>query len=144
MIICFPSDSQWTQAPIIAVIEISTKVLSLIKKYYSGVKNAKSDIEQLSHKVLAYRDILQNVHDLVKREGSMRLPTASVQSIEKSRDDIAKMQSKLDPGHRHKAMKRVGLTALKWPFSNKEVNELITILEKYMASLNIALNVDQT
>ena len=129
---------------ILSVIEITAKVISLIAKYYSKVKDAKTDIEQLRRKMLAYQNVLQSVHELIRREGPARLPTASVQVVEESRNDITEIEAKLDPGHRQKAMRRVGLTALKWPFTSKEVNGLVAKLEKYMAALNFALNVDQT
>ncbi|KAL9045426.1 MAG: hypothetical protein Q9214_001526 [Letrouitia sp. 1 TL-2023] len=129
---------------IVAVIQVASKVLSLISKYYLDVKDAKADIEHLINQITVYRKILQNVERLVERGGSKRLPAASVMAIKESHDDIKSLEERLTPSKRKKAMSRLGRTALTWPFSKDKFRECVTKIEKHIASLNLALNCDQT
>ncbi|KAL9613653.1 MAG: hypothetical protein Q9167_001829 [Letrouitia subvulpina] len=129
---------------IVAVIQIASKVLSLISKYYSDVKDAKADIEHLINQIAVYCEILQNVERLVKRAGSKRLPAASVMAIKQSHDDIKSLEQRLAPSTRKKAMSRLGRIALTWPFSRDKSHEYVNKIEKHIESLNLALNSDQT
>ena len=130
----------------IAVAQISAKVLSLIAKYYSGVKNAKTDIERLEVEVKALRDVLQRMQELARRPDGTKLSAlpSCLTAIQQSYDDVTTLESKLNPGKRQKTMHRTGLRALMWPLTSKEVDEYITRLERQKSALNLALSTDTT
>jgi hypothetical protein len=52
------------------------------------------------------------------------------------------MRTKLDPGKTRKAMSRIGFRALKWPFTSKQVDKIISTLEGYEQTFSLALQVD--
>ena len=132
-------------ASLIAVIEISAKVTSLCLQYSAAVKDAKKDIEHLQSKVADLGGILGEVDRLLKTH-HMRLPTT--QKLEKSLKDcfqrLTKLEARLNPGNTRKTMSRFGVRALKWPFTSKEVHEIIIDLGRYKDNFNLALQVDQT
>ncbi|MCJ1464392.1 hypothetical protein MMC07_003005 [Pseudocyphellaria aurata] len=131
---------------IIAVLDLSSKVLSLIVKYYSDVKDAKEDMVRLKAELGAFHGILQRVQTLVQKYDATKLPSSTLlaTAIETSLSDIEKMEQKLEPNKGKRAMSRVGFRALKWPFSKKEVVEHITGLEGHKTTLALALSSDQT
>lgn len=129
---------------IIAVVEASDKVLSLIAKYYTDVKNAKADIEDLKTEVGACYNVLQKI--LVHSSNATKLLSLATLApvIEGSLSDIENIKNKLDPSTGKRAMSRVGLRALKWPFTKNEVQEHIARLDRHKTTLNLALSSDQT
>jgi hypothetical protein len=55
-----------------------------------------------------------------------------------------KLEKKLHTSAARRTMSRLGIRALKWPFESKDVNGIITILERYRDVLSAALTIDQT
>ncbi|KAL8959103.1 MAG: hypothetical protein Q9193_003975 [Seirophora villosa] len=128
----------------IAIGQLSTKVLSIIWKYYSDVKDAKSSITFLANEIKDFSNVLQSFIGLLQRSSkipfSATLETTSTQAL----TDIQTLKDKLEPGTGDKAMKRFGKRALKWPLTKKEVGEWVERFERFKATLNLALNTDQT
>ena len=131
---------------VIAVAQISAQILSLIVKYYSGVKNAKADIERLQTEVRTFRDVLQKVQDLAQDPRATKLSTwaSYLTTINQSLKDVTELESRLNPGKRRKTIHRVGLHAFMWPLTSKEVDKYIGGLERQKTALILALNTDQT
>ena len=128
---------------ILAVVQIATKVLSLLSKYYRDVKDAKDKVKRLSEEIETFQNVLQNVRKIVEHSPS-KLPTVPTAAIVHSQQYLSDLEEKLNPPKQKKMMDRVGLRALKWPFTNKEVEEWITWLNRDKTTLVLALNSDQT
>jgi hypothetical protein len=136
-------------ASIIAVIQIAEDILGLFGSYISAVKDAKRDIERLSAEVLALRNILRKLEDLKQEPGSAKLATLNLLNkpggaVEKCLEELKELATRLDPGQGDSAMRRVGWRALKWPFSSKDVDKKILIMERYKTAFNLALTTDNT
>lgn len=134
-------------ASIVALIDTSLKVVFLCAEYYSHVKNAKKDIDRFSLELQAFINVLHNLDKLARNPvGATRLFASRSlnDDIERCLLDLERLQKKLDPGKRQKAMSRYGIRALKWPFESKELEKDIGVLERYKSTFNAALNTDQT
>lgn len=133
-------------ASLIAVIEISAKITSLCLQYSAAVKDAKKDIERLQGKVADLRDVLGGVERLLNARDVTRLPTAH--RLERLLKDclqrLEELKARLIPGTTRKTMSRLGVRALKWPFTSKEVREIVVDLERCEQTFILALQVDQT
>ena len=131
---------------IIAVIVTSAQVLNLLTKYYHGVHDARRDVERLVSETQSFRDVLQKIQQLLNTSDGTRLSASSSQvtAITASISSLEKLKDKLDPSHGKRIMKRVGLRALKWPLTKKEVDDCIEHLERCKSTLNLALGVDHT
>lgn len=130
----------------IAVSELSMKILSLISKYYSDVKHAKSDIERLASEVQGLNTVFQNIQGLTQKSSlATNFPTsASLNGTTKQAlIDIEGLERRLDPGNGAKIMSRFGKRALKWPIAKKEVNDWVAKLERHKTLLDLALTTDQ-
>ena len=49
---------------------------------------------------------------------------------------------KLEPRKGRKTMSRIGLRALRWPFTSKQVEEIVSTLDGYKQTFMSALEVD--
>lgn len=118
---------------IIAVVEKSFSVLSLIAKYYSGVKKAKEDIEGLNTEVEAFYNGFREIQKLVwsSHATKLLLLASLVTTIERSLSDIETIKNKPDPGTGDKVMHRMGLRALQGLFTKEKVKEYIVKLERH-------------
>ena len=74
---------------------------------------------------------------------AVRLPASdpAVAAIEQSPREITELEEQLNPKMGGKTMRPVGLRALKWPFTSKQMDELFTRLERRKVMLSLA---DQT
>ncbi|OCL10893.1 hypothetical protein AOQ84DRAFT_387205 [Glonium stellatum] len=142
-------DGLSTAASVIAVIDISAKIASLCFRYSTEVKNAKDDVERIQRKISDIKNLLEAVKQLDGPNG-LRLPATHrlSNSPEKCLLELQKLEKKLekglDPGKTRTAMSLLGMRALKWPFTRKEVENIVTTLEGYMQIFSLALQVDQT
>ena len=126
---------------ILAVVDLSAKLLSLISKYYSDVRDAKDDITRLMTEIRSFQTILLDVEKLAEASKPQSLP---VVAIKESLSDIHDLINELGPSSGRKVMKRVGLRALKWPFSSGQVTKCIERLERHKTAISLGLNVEQT
>ena len=136
----------------LAVVQICTAVLSQTYKYCASVRIAKTEIERLDNEVKAIQGLFQRLWELLERQKSSgiadlkRLQTMQSlsESTEYARSDLQQLQQKLRIRTGQKAMSKVGFRALKWPLKKQEVDEYVTKLERHKASVNTALQLDQT
>jgi hypothetical protein len=133
-------------ANVIAVVDLCAKVASFCYQYSLAVKHAKNDITRLQGELKSLRDVLGEVQQLLDGPDSAKL-SASQKLLEALKDGFSQLKTldeRLNPGKARKAMSRLGVRALKWPFESKEVDKVINGLEKCKQTVSLALQVDQT
>ncbi|KAI4949110.1 hypothetical protein J4E91_005574 [Alternaria rosae] len=133
-------------ASVIAVIDISAKIVSLCFQYSVAVKDAKDDIERMQRKVSDITHILERIKQLLDSQDKTRLSTTQglFSSLEQCLKELKSLEAKLDPGTTRKTMSRLGLGALKWPFTSKQVDKIVLNLEGNEQTFSLALQADQT
>jgi hypothetical protein len=132
-------------ASVIAVIDISAKIASLCYQYSIAVQGAKSDIERIEKKVGDNKRVLERIKELLDGPHKAQLPSTHglFKSLEQCLRELAELKERLEPGKTRKAMSRFGVQALKWPFSNKQVEKILLNMEGYGQTFTLALQVDQ-
>ncbi|KAF2262389.1 hypothetical protein CC78DRAFT_320356 [Lojkania enalia] len=133
-------------ASILAVVELSAKVVSLCYQYSVAVKDAKMDIERLQKKVTDIKNVLGEVQRLLDKQDKSQLSSTRklLDSLKECSQHLQGLKAQLEPGGARKAMQRVGLRSLKWPFTSKQVEKIVASLEQYQCTFGLALQVDQT
>ncbi|KAL2193606.1 quinon protein alcohol dehydrogenase-like superfamily [Corynascus similis CBS 632.67] len=137
-------------ASVVAVIELAAKVSSLYLEYSSAVKSARSDIERLRKQTKNIEITVDGARKLLRGPHGARLSSSrklheTLADTYSQLDDIAtKLEAKLHTGRTAKAMRRVGLRALKWPFESKDMDKIIANLQRDQDSFAAALQIDQT
>lgn len=136
-------------ASTIAVVELAAKVGSLCLEYSSAVKNAKPDIERLRRHTGGLKATLEGAQQLLQRPGGARLEYSQKlrNTLDNTRVQLdslhTKLEGRLNKGGAARAMRRVGLRALKWPFESKDVDKIIANLQRDQDSFTAALSLDQ-
>jgi FtsZ-binding cell division protein ZapB len=133
-------------ASIVAIVELSAKVTSLCVKYYSKVKNAVDDIGRLQLEADGLSNTLKHVQQLLDSPNGEKLKAS--QNLHSALDDcrrkLAELVKRLEPGKTHKAMNRVGIGALTWPFNSTEVEDIVKNLVRCRDLISLGLQVDHT
>ena len=114
-------------ASIIAVVQISGKILTLCHGYISSVRDAKADIEWLMCEVNILKELFESV-----RTAENSIP---VDLLNKTIEELEGLQSQLEPKKRHRWKERLGVQALKWPFKTTEVAGTIGRLERHKTAI---------
>ena len=133
-------------AGIIAVIDVSAKIISLCSQYSIAVRNSRKDIDRLQKKVTNIKDVFGQVEQLLNGQNKMMLSTTHnlSDSLKECLRHLEELETQLKPSKTHKTMSRFGIRALKWPFTSKEVENCIASLESYEQIYTLALLADQT
>ncbi|KAF1947569.1 hypothetical protein EJ02DRAFT_507982, partial [Clathrospora elynae] len=135
-------------ASVLAVIDMSAKLTAICFQYSiaaKNAKNAKNDIERIEKKVGDITHILNNLKQLLDRQDKTHLSTTHglLDSLSQCLRELEDMKVKLDPGKTRKTMSRIGFRALKWPFTSKQVDKIVSDLKGYEQKFTLALQVDQ-
>ncbi|EXL39972.1 hypothetical protein FOCG_17422 [Fusarium oxysporum f. sp. radicis-lycopersici 26381] len=131
---------------VIAVVDLSAKILSLCLQYSREVKNAKDDIDRLHKKVAAFQNTTEKLKALLEEPRGRELKTSQqlLSVIEDGRSRLEKLEQQLQPPTHRKVMSRFGARAFKWPFECKDVEGIIQNLVRCRENISLALNIDQT
>jgi len=133
-------------ANVIAVVDLSAKVATLCLQYSKEVASARADIQRLHSQVEHLGAALQATRRLV--EGSKGRPLLTshelIGSFRSCIADLERLEKRLGPNPARIAMRRFGVRALKWPFSSKEVDQLLASLERHEKTILLGLQIDQT
>ncbi|KAI9771033.1 MAG: hypothetical protein M1839_002969 [Geoglossum umbratile] len=132
-------------ASIIAVIDISAKISSLCFQYSVAVKDAKKDVERVQRKVTDIKAVFEKIKQLLDGRDRARFSTIHelTDSLKECVGELEELKAELEPGKTRKAMSRFGVRALKWPFTSKQVEKIVSGLERYEQTFALALQVDQ-
>ena len=125
----------------IAVVDISAKVASLCFQYSVAVKDVKADIERLHQKVNGINNVLEKLQQLLDKQEKSQLSTTCniVDSLKECHKQLQGLKDQLKPSRGCRAMQRVGVRALKWPFTSKQVEKMVIVLEQYGHTFSLAL-----
>jgi phage-related minor tail protein len=132
-------------ASVIAVIQLTGKIVEICGGYINKAKNARQDILQLQQEIWGLTEVLKMLDNLLRGPDGLRLTTSQklFDDVEKCSSTLTELKEKIDPDTTQGPMRRLGLRALKWPLKRGEVVEAINDIEGYQSLFSLALQVDQ-
>ncbi|KAL4910827.1 hypothetical protein BDW74DRAFT_172288 [Aspergillus multicolor] len=132
-----------TAASAIAVIQISTAIISACNKYLRDVRHAAEDIQKLKDGIGACFQIVQKLRELAEKtkDDDLEALRAPRSLIENSEVALRELETRLK-GKSSNPMRRIGLRALKWPFAKDEVDEVLQRVSERKSTLSMALLLD--
>lgn len=127
---------------VIAVIQISDRVVSLCSQYLKAVRKAKRDIKRLQGELGRLKTVLEGAQQILEGPNGARLQTSHRlhDGLDGCSLQLSELEEKLNLGKMGKMMSH--LRALKWPFEKEEVDDNIQILKGYRDALSAALDID--
>ncbi|KAF4332196.1 kinesin light chain [Fusarium beomiforme] len=118
----------------------------MAEAYSTAAGNARADIARLQSRLNDLNVCLEAASRLLHDPNNSGLAASRslVDSLNSCKTELAGIQARLDPGSARKAMRCIGLRALKWPFESKEIAVIVSSLEHYKQTITLCLQVDQT
>ncbi|CAI4217462.1 unnamed protein product [Parascedosporium putredinis] len=111
-------------ANVIAVVDLTAKVSTLLIQYGIKVQHAKDDIAQLQSQISCMDGALKRIQNLTQTN-DVRLEATQemLSALGNSEDLLAELKKKLKFSTKKKLMRRLGFRALKWPAALLELDQ---------------------
>jgi hypothetical protein len=134
-------------ASIIAVIQITGRVVSLCYDYRAGLKTHQNDIKQINDEITSVRNVLESILRLIDNEeegpsqlSTLRLLTQPDGVLSSCKTEMLSLEKDLKPATGSRAIVR----KLKWPYTRGEIKKKVEKLGWVKSSLSLAIVADQT
>lgn len=129
-------------ASIIALVQVSGRLISLVSGYLSKVKSAKEDIKRLITEVTTFQNALDGIQKMLHDSDASILPASN--SLSKSTLTCLSQLNDVE-NTLNEAMKKSKwgpFRSLKWPFTSTEVDQIISDLERCKNTISLGLATD--
>jgi hypothetical protein len=132
-------------ASVLAVIDMSVKVASLLFQYSKEVKNAKEDIGRVQRQVDSLTNASESVRQLLQGPNGAKLQASQklLAALHDSLSQLGRLKQRLEPRKTRKVMSSFGIRALKWPFDSKDIEKVVQDLGTCTQTISLSLQVDQ-
>ena len=138
-------DGLGSAASVVAVVDISTKIASLLFQYTKEVKDAKEDIARVQLQVENLRNTCDSVHQRLQGPNGKKLKASQklLDALHHAYSQLKSLEQELSPEKGRKAMSRISIRTLKWPFDSKDIEKTIKHLNACSQAISLALQADQ-
>ena len=131
-------------AGVAGLVSLTLDVSTTIGSYCKSVKNARKDVQELAQELASMHSLLHQFGEFLR---SQQLKTKSFESasvlataIAVCRNNVRKISSKVQK------LESDGLASLweklKWPFSEKEMQKILTTLRRCAATFQFSLTIE--
>lgn len=135
-------------ASLIAVLQVSSTVISTLYSYRHGVQNSHADVIRIISSLNSLQAVLESVLSLVEAgklpESSVsQLPTLSQLmgpdgELQRLEANLTTLKGKIEPEKGWRAVRQ----ALVWPLKEKEVKSMLDGIQRVQGLLHFALSAD--
>lgn len=134
-------------ASIIAIIQISGKVISICYDYRRAIKKSAEDAIKIIKEIKSLQDVLERLLQLAEREGAKKIPRlASLQGLNQvegtltlCRSGLSSLKVKLEAPHGIKKFLKI----MQLPLTEKEVKTTLDSISQMKGTLSLAIAADQ-
>jgi hypothetical protein len=116
---------------IIAVIQITTSLASLLKDYYTGVRDARADIQRLYYSMNSLRTVVTAIKQLNDRHEKSLVLAARLMDqdgpLQSVLLELKRIENKLGETSKDKSARL--LRSLKWPFQKADVEKMVLAID---------------
>jgi len=144
-------------AGIIAVLQVTTTILSICYNYRAAINNAPGELCQVTEEIKGLRNILETLQDLAfEAKGTDPAARARLPSLNRLSDpdgpltsclaELRQLKRQLAPpkwsgpeGSRRQAV----VQSLRWPLRQEDTRKTLESIGRFKSTLNLALLADQ-
>jgi hypothetical protein len=132
-------------ANVIAVVDLSAKLVGWCAQYAIDVKNANNDKARLTREITALHCVSQETSDLLEGPRGAKLKSSAklLHAIGDGKAQLQRVEQKLSLGVPD-ATKAPSIPAWRWPLQSREVEKTIQELTRCNQAILSALQVEQT
>jgi hypothetical protein len=132
---------------LIAVLQVTTAVISICYDYRQGVASSSRDVLLMSSELNALKDVLESLLRLVENSQSSeegQFPTVEKLAqkggtLDNLRGELERLKEKLQPQEGWRKLR----AALVWPLKEGELRKCLGDLERGKSTVMLALSTDQ-
>jgi hypothetical protein len=135
---------------IIAVLQITSSVISICYDYRGGVESASREAIQITNELNSLRDVLESLLRVVEKSQSnngkdgsslatFELLTKEGGPLMTCKTELERLKSRLEPENGWRKMR----SRLVWPLKEGEVRRTLDGLERLKGTMGLALSADQ-
>ena len=131
---------------LIAVIQISSKIVSLCYEYQASLRSANAQISHIRNEITGVRDVVERLLRIAEADNaSYALPALQAAAgpdapLKCCLSELKVIELSLDSSRSKNATSRL----LSWPFKESEIRKSIDVLARIKSTLQLALAADQT
>lgn len=129
-------------ASIIAVVQTTSKVISIYYDYCCGLKNVSKGLQQLTDEIVNLRDVLERLMKVVDEAPPGKSTFLATEQLTKNygpfaqcRMGMEELEKKLKPVKGFMALDRM----LKWPLRESDVTKRLAKLSRFKSTLILSL-----
>jgi hypothetical protein len=134
-------------ASLIAVLQVTSAVISICYDYRQGQKHASREVIQLSDELNSLKDVLDSLLQLAEKSSDDQARLATLNkltqpngSISNCQMEMERLKKKLEPESGWRAVRK----SLVWPLHWAEMSKVLEGLERLKTTMQLALLTDQT
>ncbi|KAM0793863.1 hypothetical protein BDR22DRAFT_877766 [Usnea florida] len=131
-------------ASVAGLVSLTFEISQTVGHYYKAVKDAPKSIQEIQQELSLMHSTLQQLEDLLRGPHMSRssfaqssVLTTAVFSCIQINEEISAKLAQPKPDRLSRSME-----ALKWPFSEKEVQKKLETLRRYTSTFQFSLNVE--
>jgi hypothetical protein len=129
---------------LIAVVQITTSVISICYDYRSGVASASRDVVQITESLNSLKEVLESLLCLIETTKVGELSTVELLArdggtLQSCQAELERLRGKLEPEKGWRKLKN----SLVWPLKEGEMRRALEALERWKSTMQLALSADQ-
>ncbi|KAH7324057.1 hypothetical protein BKA65DRAFT_598554 [Rhexocercosporidium sp. MPI-PUGE-AT-0058] len=135
---------------LIAVLQVTTKIITICYDYRQGVVSASREVLQISSSLNSLKDVLESLLNLIENSTKSDSSASSLATVERlakdggtlqsCQEELLRLKRKLEPETGWRKVKK----SLVWPLKEAEVKKALDGLERSKSMMLLALSADQT
>jgi hypothetical protein len=129
---------------LIAVVQITTSVISICYDYRSGVASASRDVVQITESLNSLKEVLESLLRLIETTKAGELLTVELLArdggtLQSCQAELERLRGKLEPEKGWRKLRN----SLVWPLKEGEMRRALEALERWKSTMQLALSADQ-
>jgi len=129
---------------LIAVVQITTFLISICYDYRSGVNSSSREVLQITESLNSLKDVLESILRLIETTKVGELSTVELLAkdggtLQSCQTELERLRAKLEP---EKGWRRLR-NSLIWPLKEGEMRRALEALERWKSTMQLALSADQ-
>lgn len=129
---------------LIAVVQITTSVISICYDYRSAVASASREVVQLTESLNSLKEVLESLLRLIETTKAGELSTVELLAkdggtLQSCQAELERLRGKLEPEKGWRKLRN----SLVWPLKEGEMRRALEALERWKSTMQLALSADQ-